>query len=69
MGAIHLIAIGVGKVWAMIRKRLFKDSGAPGGWGQFPNNSDNSRKRIGLDENIALPATGLSLVLYREPYR
>lgn len=59
MGVIHLIAIGVGMLWSVVKGKLFKaDDQRPGRWGQYPNSSDSSRKRFGLEENIALPATG-----------
>ncbi|KAK7101105.1 uncharacterized protein [Littorina saxatilis] len=57
MGAIHLIALSVSKVWSLIRSRIFKDQGA-GSWGNFAASSDAARRRFGVEENITLPSTG-----------
>ena len=62
MGAIHLIAVGVGRLWAMVKSRCFKSQGT-GSWTGFTGGADAARKRFGLEENIALPSTGLCLLL------
>ena len=61
MGAIHLMAVAVGRLWAMVRGRLFKDQGA-GSWAGFASGTEAAaRRRFGVEENIALPATGACL--------
>lgn len=58
MGAIHLIALGMGRLWAMVRSRLFKDQGS-GSWAGFAAGAEAAaRRRFGVEENITLPATG-----------
>lgn len=57
VGAIHLIALGVGKLWTLVRIHIFKDQG-PSAWSGFPSTAESPRRRFGLEENITLPSTG-----------
>ncbi|KAL8604695.1 hypothetical protein ACOMHN_017654 [Nucella lapillus] len=58
MGAIHFIAVGISKVWTMVRSKIFKDQASSGAWTGFSAASETARKRFGVEENITLPATG-----------
>ena len=63
MGAIHLIALGMGRLWTMVRSRLFKDQGS-GSWAGFTAGVEAAaRRRFGVEENITLPATGTLFAL------
>lgn len=63
MGAIHLIALGMGQLWTMVRSRLFKDQGS-GSWAGFTAGAEAAaRRRYGVEENITLPATGTLFAL------
>lgn len=60
---IHLMVVSISKIWGFAKVKLFKvdvNSQGADGW----NNGFDSRRRSGLEENIALPATGIFYILY-----